>query len=138
MNIVKASINRGQSLVELALLLPSVLLLAVITLDLGRGIYYYSAIYNAAREGARYGIVHQQPYNPTPVDRGGIITAAREKVIGLNQDDLDVPTIEINGDMLTVEVTYKFELVTPLAKFFLPSGGNHLHLSSTSTMLIER
>lgn len=128
----------GQSLVELALLLPAILLLAVVTLDLGRGIFYYSVIYNAAREGARYGIVRQQPDNQTPLDQGGIKDAARAIVSGFDPNDLEFPTIEINDDMLTVEVSYEFELVTPLARLFLPSGDDYIRLTSTSTMLIER
>lgn len=41
----------GQSLVEFAIVLPVLLLLVVMIFDLGRAVYYSSAIHNAAREG---------------------------------------------------------------------------------------
>ncbi len=47
----------GQSLVEFGLILPIILLIIIIFIDLGRIVYYYSALNNAVREGARYGIV---------------------------------------------------------------------------------
>ncbi len=130
--------KRGQSLVELALLLPVMLILAVGTLDLGRGIYYYSSVYNAAREGARYGIVHQQPYNTIPIDYPGIEAAARAKAVGLDQSELEVELPTINGNLLSVTVNYDFYLITPIAKFVTTCGCDYMTLSSTSTMLIER
>lgn len=134
MKMMKPRHNSGQSLVELALLLPAILLLAVVTLDLGRGIYYYSAIYNAAREGARYGIVMQQPYNTIPVDPDGIKAHAKALTIGLDQTKLQFPNPVIDGDMLQVTVEYEFVPITPIAIF----GYKHIHMSSTSSMLIER
>jgi Flp pilus assembly protein TadG len=47
--------RRGQSIVELALMLPAILLLIVGVIDLGRVYFSYVGIVNAAREGARYG-----------------------------------------------------------------------------------
>jgi hypothetical protein len=36
------------------------LLLSIVILDLGRVVYYSSAIHNAAREGVLYGAVHNE------------------------------------------------------------------------------
>jgi Flp pilus assembly protein TadG len=131
--------TRGQSLVEMALLLPVLLLLSVVTLDLGRGIYYYSVIYNAAREGARYGIVHQEQNNTVPNDVCGIEKAARNLAIGLDPDKLSVlVSSPIISDTLQVKVTYTFELVTPIAKFIRGCGCNDFNLQASSTMMIER
>lgn len=139
MKITRAGKDRGQSLVELALLLPVLLIMAVVTIDLGRGVYYYSVIYNAAREGARYGIVHQQPYNTIPIDVPGIEAAARELTIGLDQDMIDVPLPTIDGNMLTVSVNYRFELITKvIGKYVTACKCGYIDLSSSSTMLIER
>ena len=49
---------RGQALAEFALVLPVFLLMAMAIIDVGRGIYIYGVMSNAAREGARYAIVH--------------------------------------------------------------------------------
>ena len=47
--------ERGQGLVELALVLPLLILLLAGTVDLGRAFFSYIEITNAAREGARAG-----------------------------------------------------------------------------------
>jgi hypothetical protein len=142
MKITHPSHKNGQSLVEMALLLPILLLLSVVTLDLGRGIYYYSTIYNAAREGARYGIIH-------PDDTVGIINAAEQLTVGLNKDQLYVGSCECNKNcvyensspanyknIIRVKVSYNFELVTPLANIF--TSGGLIPMYSTSMMAIER
>jgi Flp pilus assembly protein TadG len=142
MKMTKLSSKSGQSLVEMALLLPVLLLLAVVTLDLGRGIYYYTEVYNAAREGARYGIIH-------PDDATGITNAATRLAVGLDQSQLTVITCEcgktcinVNScpanykNIIRVKVTYNFKLVTPLANLF--TSGGQIPMKSTSMMAIER
>ena len=47
--------ERGQGLVELALVLPLLILLLAGTVDLGRAFFSYIVITNAAQEGARAG-----------------------------------------------------------------------------------
>lgn len=49
----------GQSLVEFALVLPLILLLIMGVIDLGRGIFAFNEVSNAARAGGRTGIVNQ-------------------------------------------------------------------------------
>ncbi len=49
--------ERGQSLVEFALILPVLLLLLLGVLDMGRGVADNIALTNAAQEGARYSIL---------------------------------------------------------------------------------
>ena len=51
--------NRGQTLVELALVLPVFILLIAGIFDFGRAIYGYNTVLNASREAARVAIVHQ-------------------------------------------------------------------------------
>lgn len=46
--------ERGQSLAELGLLLPILLLIALITVDFGRAYFAYVSVTNAARNGAEY------------------------------------------------------------------------------------
>ena len=49
MKIMGTNKQKGQSLVESALIIPLVFLLIFTFLDLGRAIYYYSALGNAVR-----------------------------------------------------------------------------------------
>jgi Flp pilus assembly protein TadG len=59
--------QRGQGLTEFALVIPIFLLLVVALFDLGRAVFAYNTLTNAAREGARIAIVNQ--YTPTIVAR---------------------------------------------------------------------
>ena len=51
--------GRGQALVEFALIAPLFILILLAVFDLGRGVFMYTSITNAAREGARLAIVNQ-------------------------------------------------------------------------------
>jgi hypothetical protein len=57
--IRRARGQRGQSLVEFSLVIPLFLLLLIAVFDLGRGVFAYNTLTNAAREGARMAIVNQ-------------------------------------------------------------------------------
>lgn len=46
---------RGQSVAELAVLTPVLIVLLLVAADVGRVFYYGIAVYNAARAGAQYG-----------------------------------------------------------------------------------
>ena len=59
--------QRGQGLTEFALVIPIFLLLVVALFDLGRAVFAYNTLTNAAREGARIAIVNQ--YAPSIVSR---------------------------------------------------------------------
>ena len=50
--------DRGQALVEFALVAPMLVLLLLSIIEFGRAVYYVQMLDNAAREGARYAIVH--------------------------------------------------------------------------------
>lgn len=51
--------TRGQAAVEFALIVPIFVLLLLGIFDLGRGVYAWSTLNNAAREGTRQAIVDQ-------------------------------------------------------------------------------
>jgi hypothetical protein len=62
--------GRGQALVEFAFVLPVFLLLVYSIIEFGRYVYTVQILNNAAREGARYAIVHGStslcPSGPMP------------------------------------------------------------------------
>lgn len=152
----------GQSLVELALLLPLLILIFMFILDLGRVVYYYSALQNAVREGARYGVVF-------PEDITGIEAAVQEKAVGLGELDvvnavhcypfrIDDTTTDPNRlccettpipacmsvlkpedklmEWVLVEGEFTFAPVTPLMGNFFGEGQS-ITLKSESTMRTE-
>lgn len=54
-----ASSSRGQALVEFALIIPVFILVVMGIFDLGRAVYGFNTVNNAAREAARLAIVDQ-------------------------------------------------------------------------------
>ncbi len=71
--LVHPGASRGQSLVELALVVPLLLLLMVGIIEIGRFAYYSILVSNAARAGAQYGAQSLA----TAADAAGIMTAAK-------------------------------------------------------------
>lgn len=137
--------TRGQSLLEFGLIIMALLLLVVGILDLGRVIYTYSVIFNAAREGARYAILS----DAESLDSAGITSAAKQHIVGLDPANVHVTvtaladTADLDEDGITdevlqvrVTVTTSFSAVTPLTIPFLGSS-NMITLRSSSTMRLE-
>lgn len=127
---------KGQSLVEFAILLPVLLLISIVVVDLGRAVYYYSAIHNAAREGVRYGIIY-------PDDPDGMRNTTIEYAFGLGLKDVEVifadlgdPQIidDICNPTVKVKVEYAFTPATPLVSNLLPGG---IILKSEAVMRTE-
>jgi len=50
--------DRGTSATEFALIAPILILMALCTVDVGRGFYYNMQVQNAAQAGARYAALH--------------------------------------------------------------------------------
>lgn len=124
----KQNTQKAQSLVEFALMLPILLTMMFFILDLGRAVYYYSAVQNSAREGARYGIIE-------PFDWTGVEARARQTASGLDQSNLQVNTSLPTTDTIQVVVRYRFQPLTPV----LPGvfGITQIPLNSQATMLVE-
>ena len=114
--------NPGQELLEYAITLPILLLIVFGIFDLGRVVYYASALQNAAREGARYGVVTPHVYDP-------IIARVKDRSLGLDPNDI---TIGVNWTCKTVkvDVDFYFRPVTPFIGAFLPGGDVNVTLGS--------
>ena len=111
----------GQSLLELAIMLPVLLILLMGLLDLGRLYYGFVAVTDAAGEGATFGAMH-------PSDRSAIEARARDATGGLIPPEsvsvgiLPDPVVPDPGGLITVTVTYTHTLVTPLMRVVVPTG----------------
>jgi hypothetical protein len=67
---------RGQSAVELALMMPLLALLLIGAADLGRAFYYYTRLANSVSAGAMFGI--SNPWAVQPSDCGGSIAECKD------------------------------------------------------------
>ena len=148
----------GQSLVEFALVFPIIILLVMAFAEIGRAVFAYNTIANAARQGARVAAVNQladvtecdesrpieDPYEPHWSMRGCAILAG--KTIGLTTTNIGIayeappdttldcdPVLHV-GCIVVVTVTYNFALTTP----FVSSLIGPFTMSQTSQMPIER
>ena len=66
---------RGGAIVEFALILPVFLLIVMMVIDLGRAFSTYEAIANAAREGARAGVISTVPIATVQAKPKGYVLA---------------------------------------------------------------
>lgn len=148
----------GQSLVEFALVLPIILLVIVGFFEIGRAVFAYNTIANAARQGARVATVNQladvtecnelwpidDPYEPHWSIRGCAILAA--KTIGITTSDVSVsyaappsttlacsPVLHV-GCIALVTVTYNYSVATPFVNKLI----GPITMTQTSQMPIER
>ena len=84
--------RRGQALVEFALVIPVFLVLMVALFDLGRAVFAYNTLTNAAREGARIAIVNQ--YEPSIIARAKQQTA----IVELNDPSVSIDFYQTKAD----------------------------------------
>jgi len=120
--------ENGQTLVEYALILSLFLLLVLGIMELSRVVSAYSTVANAAREGARYGVV--RPEDPT-----GIRDAALVHTTGLDATKLQLSSSQ-NGITVSVAITYEVQLVSGIVVDAL-GGDPTLDLRAKSTMRVE-
>jgi len=110
--------ERGQSMLEFALVLPVLLVVLAGVLDLGRLYFAYVAVTDAAGEGASYAAIH-------PDDTAEIIARAQDATGGVVEIDPDMIDVYQPPDLdqaIAVDVTYEFTLATPLINAILPDG----------------
>ncbi|BAF59628.1 flp pilus assembly protein TadG [Pelotomaculum thermopropionicum SI] len=123
--------KRGQALVELALVLPLLLLLLMGIMESGRIFHSYLLITNASREGARAGVT------------GAGDAEIQEKVkdaaepIHLSDSQITITPAQsyrTRGAPLTVQVNCTVDLITPVLDAVFPDP---FPLTSSTTMRVE-
>ncbi len=109
--------EKGQSIVEMAFLLPILVLLLVVVVDAARAFDAYIVLTNATREGARYGSFVGQDSSVT-------VAAVQQVVVddvqgsGTNltrMEDFSASNVAVDGlfitsTAVTVTATYDFDL----------------------------
>jgi hypothetical protein len=129
--------SKAQSLVEFSLTLPLLILIILMIFDLGRVVYYFTAINHGAHEGVRYGSAH---YNVA--DEGEIISRIKDASIGVGSaiqigtDDLCVCFDSLDRAHLYVDIAYSFKPVTPIVGRFL-GPDNSVDLVADASMILE-
>ena len=133
--------QRGQNIVEFALVGLVFFLIVMGIFDFGRAILYYNMLSNAAREGARVGIIPNTPKDKicTAVIAHTQLPNAPQIPGACETGDLTVTVLPdgstVAGQSVQVTVTYGFTPITPLIAAFT---GDPLTLSASSTMYVEQ
>jgi Flp pilus assembly protein TadG len=114
----------GQSLVEVALVLPILLMIFLGLVDFGRVYYVMVSLFDAADEGAIYAAAYPDPSRWPEVKRRA--ASATSALITLQESDVDDPQFATwppaAGTPVTVTVYYDFTFYTPVATMFFPDS----------------
>jgi Flp pilus assembly protein TadG len=124
--------ERGQSLVEMAVLVPILVLLVAIVIDAARAFDAYIVLTNAAREGARFGSLQ---LDPTPIEVELLVindvVGSGTNITNMSDfgDEADDVVLLEDEDAYTVTVSYDFPLW-----FGGVLGMQEFHLEKTAAM----
>jgi Flp pilus assembly protein TadG len=125
------SSERGQALIETALVLPLVLLVAVGIFEFGRAFQTWQILTNAAREGARLAVLPGMPVTDiqsrvvTYMQQGQLPNATTDMVVVNQGVTMAIsPTATASASLVTVNYPFSFVMLNPVARL----------LSSSSTL----
>ncbi|NMA66756.1 MAG: pilus assembly protein [Clostridiaceae bacterium] len=124
--------NRGQSLVETAIVLPILLLLIMGIIDFGLLFNNYILISNAAREGARKAALGGDDSEITQTIHNMTTT------LKLSNMDIEISPSQSNrghGTQVKVKLSYKHELITPVIEKLFPE--NSININAATVMRVE-
>lgn len=118
--------EKGQAMLEFALILPILLILVCGIIDFGWLFYNQSELNNCAREGARYAIVNT-----------GKDEAIANKVNNIAAASIKPITIEITylGDDVKITLSSKVKVLTPLTGIFV--SNQQVNLTAKVIMKVE-
>lgn len=142
--------ERGQSLVEMAISFPVILLLLLGTIDFGMALYSFLILRDAASEGALYGSfnpnnrveIESRARNIAPVDSDALFFFPVE----LNDREAVGVTITSSGrncqgitgqkiNTITVTVAYRYPMLMPFAEQVIGSDSIPLKAEAANVIL---
>lgn len=123
------SSERGQALMETALVLPIVLLVAVGIFEFGRAFQTWQILTNAAREGARIAVLPGTPVSDvqsrvaTYMQQGQLLNATPDMVVVDQGVTMAIgPTATASASVVTVNYPFSFVMLNPVARLVSSSG----------------
>jgi Flp pilus assembly protein TadG len=126
--------DSGEALLEIALVLPILLLLSLGMLDFGRAFHAKNIVDQAARESARVAAVSNDDKALATQRATDIMTGSGLAANAINVSDKDA------SGMVTVQVTYRFTFVTPGLFAVFSNGLNDaggINMTGKSVMRVE-
>lgn len=122
--------GKGQSMVEMAIILPVLLLILFSIFEFGRILGAYMLIHDLARDGVRYGVVGMSDQSI----KDHIME--HDSFLSISSDDINItPSIRSLGSALTVGIDYEIEIITPIISSIVP---NPINLRAEYVMRVEK
>ena len=141
--------SRGQSIVELVIILPVLLLIVMAALDMGRVFLGWVVLNNAARVGANYAALHPDAWGSPgnaaeQTTYSNLVTGARNDA-AISLTDCDTASIpdpafpngKDIGDYAIVVLDCTFTPITPIIGDVFASSGNALGVTARSVFPIR-
>lgn len=116
--ILRRTSEKGQAIVEFALVLPVLLLLICGIIDFGWIFGNQLASENAAREAARYTAIHYYD-SSTDNDREAAVAIVTGRASTLVSPAV---YLAVSGDQVSITVTSQVTVLTPIISAFFPDG----------------
>lgn len=125
--------GRGQSLVEVALLLPVLIIIMAAVVDLGRVLDASIVLANAARTGARFGSIHPTWYDSIRVRVVDFANSSDMAFTGvvLQGSDVAISSSDVAGSPVVVTITYDLPLY-----FGRIIGVESIHIVQRAEMMV--
>lgn len=133
-------LQKGQSLVEVAITFTIILMLIAGAFDFGSAYFHYIALRDAAQEGAIYGSVY-------PGNENAIINRIKTSsdapinfVIDPNfeEPDITIPGPACTGGVITVKLVYNYQIVMPLVGSIIGYQTIPITAEVTNTILLPK
>jgi hypothetical protein len=123
--------ERGQAMVETALILPVFCLILVGVLDFGRILYSYAHLQMAAQETVRLAGLGKSDQDVSTFAHQYVTLGDTSKLlIDFNHPDTD----RHSGDYVTVTLTYPYKFITPMISKLFPAS---FVIKTSSTTRVE-
>ena len=139
--------QRGAALLETAITIPLVLLIAVSIFEFGRAYQTWQVLTNAAREGARVAVITENTDAQvtsmvrTYMTNGGLPRAGSASVsVVRNRPLADTPRVDDTASVVTVSYPFSFIVLNPVARLVVSgsnTGSAALTMTSVATMRNE-
>ena len=137
--------ERGAALLEVAMTLPLLLLVAVGIFEFGRAYQTWQILTNAAREGARIAVLPGID-DEAVEDRvqqylaAGLLTAADEADVTIDRDTtVDIGDDTASASRVQVDYPFTFMVLQPIARLVVAgsTAGEAITMTTTATMRNE-
>jgi Flp pilus assembly protein TadG len=134
--------ERGAALLEAAITVPIILLIAVGIFEFGRAYQTWQVLTNAAREGARLAVIN----GSTDTD---VVTRVRNYMSAGQLENAATATVTVNrgvaltgsdtASQITINYPFQFMVLNPVVRLVTPSSttGAPITMQSTSLMRNE-